>query len=116
MGRFSALSPLSQDESAQISIQLCNFFNPLNNANNREDLGLPHNAGSIVPLSLIDFFKWSKKNNIDLWPNLQRITELILKLEQKGILIPAGTIGKAPQMSNCYYFTSVDKNWHPWLL
>jgi hypothetical protein len=86
---YSNLSPIDQEDIATLCIQLCNFFSPLAP---KEIYGTApqQNAKSIAPRSVAEFFNWSKNHFIDLWPRKQKIMELILQLEQQGILIPAG--------------------------
>ena len=52
----------------------------------------------------MDFFKWTKKQGDDLWPKMLRIKELVLRLVQKGILVPAGNTEGSPGMTETYYF------------
>ncbi len=102
--RYSKLAPLDQEERAALCIMLCSFFSPMNNAKHRQALLLPIEEGMMRPLSLFDFFKWTKMNGNDLWSKEFRINELVLRLEQKGVLVNAGTNGKSPGLSNCFYF------------
>jgi len=102
--RYSKLAPLNQEERAAFCIMLCSFFSPMKNAELRQELQLPIEEGVIRPLSLLDFFKWTKLKGSDLWPKMFRIQELVLRLEQKGVLVNAGTNGKGLGLSTCFYF------------
>lgn len=105
MSRYSSLAPLDQIERARLALLICDFFSPMTNEQYRKELNKPINQGSITPLNIISFFEWAKKNRgLDCWPIQQRIVEIILRLEQNGVLIRAGTEGSALQLSNCYYF------------
>jgi Trypsin-like peptidase domain len=102
--RFSQLKPLAQQERAALCLALCGFFSPLNNERIRSELDLPLQQGKLIPLSLMDFFKWAKKQGDDLWPKMLRTRELVLRLVQRGILVPAGNTGGSPGLTETYYF------------
>lgn len=88
--RYSNLSILSIEEQADICYKLCGFFAPLAANKMREILNLPINSQILEPLSLMDFFKLYKKHDIDYWPKMQRIQELVQSLKQSSLLQASG--------------------------
>jgi len=103
--KYSALQPLSPEDQRVAALMLCRFFSPFNSQAHREDLGLPPTPQTIRPLSLHQFFQWAKKKHqIDLWPHMQRIREVVLRMVTKGFLIPAGNARGGPMTGEYYYF------------
>ena len=103
MTRYSKLAPLSVVEKINITSELLGFFSAMNNKKNRELLKLEISDKAIKPLSVIDFFRYSKEiKKIDLWPQWERIKELISLLRAKGVIIYSGGIG-SPAVGDCYY-------------
>lgn len=98
--RYSVLKPLDQYERANLCIMLCNFFSPKHNEDIRKQLDLDIRPNYATPLSIMNFFTWTKKQGNDLFPKYTLIKELILKLEQKGILIKASI----PGINDSYWF------------
>lgn len=88
--RYSHLSILPVEEQADICYRLCGFFAPLASNQMREVLGLPVESGTLHPLSLMDFFKFYKKAEIDYWPKMQRICELVDILKNSSLLQSLG--------------------------
>ena len=94
--RYSILSSLPIDEQRKLCIMLCSFFSAIDNETVREQLQKPNS----VPLSIMDFLMFYKNSGLDLWPKKRRITELISKLCQKGVLTRCG--GTA--VMECFWF------------
>lgn len=88
--RYSHLSMLSVEEQADIGYKLCVFFSPLASIEMREFLGLPIDSKTLNPLSLMDFFNFYKKTDIDYFPKMQRICELVDLLKNSSILQSVG--------------------------
>lgn len=99
--RYSKLAPLHPEERARIANLMCNFFSPLSNEARRRELNLPIIERQMSPLSLLDFFQWSKLLGVDLWPLMHRIIELANVLVLKGVLQP---YGPGSGTSSCYIF------------
>ncbi|TOO24240.1 hypothetical protein, partial [Vibrio parahaemolyticus] len=90
--RYSVLSTLSIDEQEEICKKLCGFFSPLNARKMREELSLPLKEGVIEPLCLMDFFKFWKNLDVDYWPKMQRVREIVELLKSKSILQSRGGV------------------------
>lgn len=90
--RYSVLSTLSIDEQEEICKKLCGFFSPLNTRKMREELSLPLKEGVIEPLCLMDFFKFWKNLDVDYWPKMQRVREIVELLKSKSILQSRGGV------------------------
>ncbi|EGR1072210.1 serine protease [Vibrio cholerae] len=90
--RYSVLSTLSIDEQEEICKKLCGFFSPLNVRKMREELSLPLKEGVIEPLCLMDFFKFWKNLDVDYWPKMQRVREVVELLKSKSILQSRGGV------------------------
>lgn len=103
--RFSVLRPLTSQELKFYTIELINFFNPLNNKKNREYLGLQIYEGTIRPLKLMDFFSYIKqKYNFESLRFKDSIVMLVYKLINANALIYAGSEMKgSPPLCNTYY-------------
>ena len=114
MTKYSKLQKLTITEKIQISKYIIEFFSPLNANTNRQILNIPITSKQILPLSVIDFFKFCEiKYKTDLMPQMQSISNLLLTLQQQGLLSPAGkTTGMFP-FCQCYYtmfeLTTIEK-------
>lgn len=106
--RYSLLKPFNIIEAEKYTVQLLNFFAPLNANKIRAELNEPVIDKSITPLSVNQFFRYSKEvlgDNL-VERNNQNILQLITRLEKSNFLTYAGTTGNfSLGREKCYYFT-----------
>jgi hypothetical protein len=113
--RYSVLSQLPLDEQKQLCIQLCNFFSPQLNKQIRIDMGMPIQENCDNPLSIVDFLRFKKLNNLDLWSKQRRIKEIIIKLCQKGILSSCGGNNLNEHFWFMHELSNLQRHGHLWL-
>lgn len=113
--RYSILTPLEQEERANLCMMLCNFFHPKNNEDIRRQLDLPIQPGYTTALSFTHFMTWTRKQGHDLWPKYLLVKEIVLKLEQKGVLVRTIAGGLTDCFHFMYEFTSLAEKGRLWI-
>jgi S1-C subfamily serine protease len=109
LSRYSALAPLTVWEQVKIALAAIAFFSPGHNRKRRQELELPINEQSLVPLSVIDFFKWHKQQTEeDLFPKQSRVVELLSLLSSKKCLQDAGLKATGSPPFNQTYYSMIE--------
>lgn len=119
--RYSILRPLSTSELHRLTVNMWNFFSPLNAHKIQELLDIPQTTEKIQPFSLMEFMTYLKKSDpkVDPYRCKNQIICLAKKLSDQGILIHAGQKKASPGLGQCYYamkeLTSLQDGSNFWL-
>ena len=119
--RYSILRPLTVKEQEFFSIQILNFFSPLNYRENCKKIGIEPDKKVIRPLSFGDFLKFVKTvSDIDAYKYLYHLERIIQKMVNTALIVNAGNSQKgSPPLNHCYYahfeLTSMQKTNNFWL-
>lgn len=102
--RYSVLRPLTIEELEVFTIEMCNFFSPMNYKKNCKIIGIEPSETSVKPMTIGDFLKYMDTKKIDAYKYMYHIERLIYKFVENALFTNAGIGHKGSPPLNHYYY------------